>query len=72
LTFDLAKAVWGPKYAHMVDTWVAYRYWQNKFGRQSGRQPRGVGGRPEVGDAVLRFQTDVPARHIARCGWPEG
>jgi len=32
LTFDAAKAVWGPKYTHFVDLWVAYRYWQNKFG----------------------------------------
>jgi hypothetical protein len=32
LTFDASKAVWGPKYAHFVDLWVAYRYWQNKFG----------------------------------------
>ena len=26
------KALWGPKYSHFVDVWVAYRYWQNKFG----------------------------------------
>jgi hypothetical protein len=32
LTFDASKAVWGPKYTHFVDLWVAYRYWQNKFG----------------------------------------
>jgi hypothetical protein len=32
LTFDASKAVWGPKYSHFVDLWVAYRYWQNKFG----------------------------------------
>jgi hypothetical protein len=32
LTFDAAKAVWGPKYSHYVDLWVAYRYWQNKYG----------------------------------------
>lgn len=32
LTFDASKAIWGPKYAHNVDLWVAYRYWQNKFG----------------------------------------
>jgi hypothetical protein len=30
LTFDASKAVWGPKYSHYVDLWVAYRYWQNK------------------------------------------
>jgi hypothetical protein len=32
LTFDASKAVWGAKYSHFVDVWVAYRYWQNKFG----------------------------------------
>ena len=28
----ILKAIWGPKYSHFVDVWVAYRYWQNKFG----------------------------------------
>jgi hypothetical protein len=32
LTFDASKALWGAKYSHFVDVWVAYRYWQNKFG----------------------------------------
>ena len=32
LTFDASKAMWGPKYTHFLDLWVAYRYWQNKFG----------------------------------------
>ncbi|UWU96039.1 hypothetical protein [Bradyrhizobium sp. CB1015] len=32
LTFDASKAIWGPNYSHYVDIWVAYRYWQNKFG----------------------------------------
>jgi hypothetical protein len=32
LTFDAGKAIWGAKYSHFVDLWVAYRYWQNKFG----------------------------------------
>src|SRR6202035_4753037 len=32
LTFDASKAAFGPKYSHFVDVWVAYRYWQNKFG----------------------------------------
>ena len=32
LTFDASKLVWGPKYSHFLDVWVAYRYWQNKFG----------------------------------------
>lgn len=32
LTFDASKAMWGPKFSHYVDVWVAYRYWQNKYG----------------------------------------
>jgi hypothetical protein len=32
LTMDASKLMWGPKYSHFVDVWVAYRYWQNKFG----------------------------------------
>jgi hypothetical protein len=32
LTFDASKAFLGPKYSHFVETWVSYRYWQNKFG----------------------------------------
>jgi hypothetical protein len=32
LTFDASKAFMGPKYTHFVDVWVAWRYWQNKFG----------------------------------------
>jgi hypothetical protein len=32
LTFDASKAMWGAKYSHYIDVWVAYRYWQNKYG----------------------------------------
>ncbi|SEC95845.1 hypothetical protein [Bradyrhizobium erythrophlei] len=32
LTLDASKAFWGDKYSHLVDLWVAYRYWQNKYG----------------------------------------
>lgn len=32
LIFDASKAMYGPKYSHLVDVWVAYRYWQNKYG----------------------------------------
>jgi hypothetical protein len=32
LTFDASKAIWGAKYSHFIDVWVAYRYWQNKYG----------------------------------------
>jgi hypothetical protein len=39
LTFDASKAVWGPKYAQFVTTWVAYRYWQNKFGLDHNAMP---------------------------------
>jgi hypothetical protein len=39
LTFDASKAVWGAKYTHFVDLWVAYRYWQNKFGLDHNNAP---------------------------------
>jgi len=32
LTFDASKAIYGTKYAHFLDVWVAYRFWENKFG----------------------------------------
>src|SRR5712672_2306112 len=37
LTLDASKAAWGEKYSHFVDVWVAYRYWQNKFGLDHNR-----------------------------------
>jgi hypothetical protein len=39
LTFDASKAFMGPKYTHFVDLWVAYRYWQNKFGLDHNAAP---------------------------------
>jgi hypothetical protein len=42
LTFDASKAVWGEKYTHFVDLWVAYRYWENKFGLDDGNPANGV------------------------------
>jgi hypothetical protein len=39
LTFDASKAFWGPKYSQFVTTWVAYRYWQNKFGLDHNNSP---------------------------------
>ncbi|WP_315834506.1 hypothetical protein [Bradyrhizobium prioriisuperbiae] len=42
LTFDASKAAWGSKYTHFVDIWVAYRYWQNKFGLDDGNPANGV------------------------------
>ncbi|MES5483318.1 hypothetical protein QMZ05_11230 [Bradyrhizobium sp. INPA03-11B] len=36
LTFDVSKALWGQKYAHLVDAFVAYRYWKNKYGLDDG------------------------------------
>ncbi|MGO8910372.1 MAG: hypothetical protein ACLQDM_13780 [Bradyrhizobium sp.] len=39
LTFDASKAIWGPKYSQFVTTWVAYRYWQNKFGLDHNAAP---------------------------------
>jgi hypothetical protein len=39
LTFDASKAFMGAKYSHFVDVWVAYRYWQNKFGLDHAAEP---------------------------------
>ena len=39
LTFDASKAIWGAKYSQFVTTWVAYRYWQNKFGLDHDNAP---------------------------------
>jgi hypothetical protein len=39
LTFDASKAFSGPQYSHFVDVWVAYRYWQNKFGLDHAATP---------------------------------
>jgi len=29
----------GPKYAQFVTTWIAWRYWQNKFGLDHNAAP---------------------------------
>jgi hypothetical protein len=39
LTLDASKAVGGAKYSHLVDVWVAYRYWQYKFGLDHNAMP---------------------------------
>src|SRR5882724_8869945 len=39
LTFDASKAVYGAKYTHFVYVWVAWRYWQNKFGLDHNAAP---------------------------------
>lgn len=39
LTLDASKMMWGPKYSHHLDIWVAYRYWQNKFGLDHKNSP---------------------------------
>ena len=39
LTFDAGKAFMGPKNAHAVDLWVAYRYWQNVHGFDHNATP---------------------------------
>lgn len=36
LTFDMSKLLWGEKYSHFLETWVAYRYWHNKYGYDDG------------------------------------
>jgi hypothetical protein len=43
LTLDASRAAWGPKYSHFVDVWVAYRYWQNKYGLDHSRAAQCIG-----------------------------
>jgi hypothetical protein len=43
LTYDASKAIWGKKYSHFLDVWVAYRYWQNKFGLDHAKSPSCLG-----------------------------
>ncbi|MGY3590303.1 hypothetical protein ACVIGB_010114 [Bradyrhizobium sp. USDA 4341] len=42
LTFDVSKALWGQTYSHFIDTFVAYRYWKNKFGLDGNNPANGV------------------------------
>lgn len=42
LTFDVSKALWGQKYSGFVETFVAYRYWKNKFGLDGGNPANGL------------------------------
>nr|WP_246752479.1 hypothetical protein [Bradyrhizobium diazoefficiens] len=43
LTLDASRAAGGAKYSHLLDVWVAYRYWQNKFGLDHNRAPQCIG-----------------------------
>ena len=44
LTFDASKAFYpgGIKYSHFLDVWVAYRFWENKFGLNDQNVNNGV------------------------------
>ena len=39
LTFDAGKALWGKRYSHEIDYWVAYRYWKNQYGDNDQSAP---------------------------------
>ena len=39
LSLDVGKMVGGSTYSHFFDVWVAYRYWQNKFGLDHTKSP---------------------------------
>lgn len=43
LTLDASRMVMGPKYSHFADVWVAYRYWQNKYGLDHERNTSCLG-----------------------------
>ena len=61
LTFDASKAFMGAKYSHFVDVWVAYRYWQNKFGLDHNASRR-LHARPRREQPHLhRVDRSIPA-----------
>lgn len=43
LTLDASRMIWGDKRSHFLDIWVAYRYWQNKFGLDHKLSPTCLG-----------------------------
>jgi len=43
LSLDLGKMVGGPSKANLFDVWVAYRYWQNKFGLDHAKDGACIG-----------------------------
>lgn len=43
LTLDASRMIWGEKRSHFLDVWVAYRYWQNKYGLDHARSPTCLG-----------------------------
>ncbi len=45
LSLDLGKIVGGSTYSHFFDVWVAYDYWQNKFGLDHAISPVCLGVR---------------------------
>ena len=45
LSLDVSKMMFGANYSHFIDLWVAYRYWQNKFGLDHAVSPVCVGTR---------------------------
>lgn len=45
LSLDVSKMIFGAAYSHYLDVWVAYRYWQNKFGLDHSISPVCVGSK---------------------------
>jgi hypothetical protein len=39
LIFRFPKAFWSSKHTHRLDVWVAYRYWENKYGFDHNASP---------------------------------
>ena len=59
-----SKAFWGPKYSHFVDVWVAYRYWQNKFGLDHNAPSAAcsaLGGVTRPSSSLHRVDRSIPA-----------
>jgi hypothetical protein len=43
LTLDASKMAFGPSRSHLVDVWIAYRYWQNQYGLDHNLSPTCTG-----------------------------
>lgn len=48
LTLDFSKLVWGPKYSHFTDVWVAWKYDRNILGLDNAHNPACVSNTCEV------------------------
>lgn len=60
------QALTGQTYSHVVDLWVAYRYWQNKFGLDHNLTP-GVCTVAATGQSTNTQTSLSSPRHRENC-----